>query len=495
MNSAIMLLERTAAKFGGRIAIEDSSETITYEKLRELGARIGSFLLEAEIHGPVMVYLPKSIGAIASFMGAMYSGNVYVPTDPLAPPERLKRIIDTLKPACVITDRERSGESFGVPVVVYEDAILHSEDCEALKRSVNGVKDSDPIYVIFTSGSTGTPKGVTIPHRGVIDYSKWVVSEFGFSQDTVLASQAPLYFDNSVFDIYGAIRSGAKLCIIPDSLLRFPSKLPEFLREKGITDFLWVPTVMINVANSGALEGVSLPKLRTVAFAGEVMPNAQLNIWRKALPDCRYANLYGPTEITDVCCFYDVKKQFADHDPLPIGKARKNMSAYILDEDMHPVKCGDTGELCIAGSALALGYWNQPELTNRAFVQMGYERIYRTGDLCHMSEDGELIYEGRMDGQIKVKGNRIELGEVENAARCIEGVLNCCALFDSVNKEIVLFVESGGTLPFRRFNLALKQFIPGYMLPSRMEVYEKLPLTPNGKIDRVKLKNTLGGTK
>ena len=171
------------------------------------------------------------------------------------------------------------------------------------------------------------------------------------------------------------------------------------------------------------------------------------------------------------------------------------MSAYILNEELEPVKHGETGELCIAGSALALGYWNAPELTARAFVQRGYERIYRTGDLCHMSEDGELIYEGRMDGQVKVKGNRIELGEVENAAHCIEGVENCCALFDGENKEIVLFVESSGTLPYNRFNRALRRYIPAYMLPSRIEVYEKLPLTPNGKIDRVKLRGTFGGTK
>ena len=271
-----------------------------------------------------------------------------------------------------------------------------------------------------------------------------------------MANQAPFYFDNSTFDIYGSLHCGGKLVLIPDVLMLFPLRLPEFLREKEITSIFWVPTVMINVANSGALEGIELPQLRTVAFCGEVMPNKQLNLWRKALPQCTYANLYGPTEITDVCCYYIVDRAFDDADPLPIGRACENMRVVLLTEEGKEAAPGEQGELCVIGSGVALGYWNAPEITARAFTQNPLtpdyaERLYHTGDLAYWDADGLLQFCGRKDNQIKLKGNRIELGEIETAAMCVTGVENAAAIFDAAHEQIVLFVETQGTLPFRKF--------------------------------------------
>ena len=330
----------------------------------------------------------------------------------------------------------------------------------AMTFKLDARKDGDEAALLFTSGSSGEPKGVTIPHRGVLLFARWAEETFGWGPETVIANQAPLYFDVSVMDVYGAMRCGGKLILTPEVLFRFPVKLPEFLRENGVTSIYWVPTVMINIANSGVLESVELPELRSVAFAGEVMPNLQLNIWRRALPGRIFANLYGPTE-TDVCTAYVVDREFSDTEPLPIGKPLPDMRVLLIGEDGRPVPRGETGEICVAGSGVNIGYWNQPELTERAFYVnpegLPYApRYYRTGDLGWYNERGELMFAGRRDGQIKLRGNRIELGEIENAARMVEGTENVCALFDVAQKLVRLRRNDKVA---RRFHRVLRAFV------------------------------------
>ncbi len=504
MNCAVKLLDEAAARFGARTAVEDEHGAVTYGEYRSLSRRIGSGLLRAGIdRRPVIVYLPKSIRALAVFMGAQYAGSPYAPVDAHIPMARLLKIVESLRPGAIVTDRALAPslealDLRGAKVLLYEDLEASETDEAALDTATDRIVDTDPIYIMYTSGSTGTPKGVTIPHRGILDYASWVVETFGYTEKDVMANQAPFYFDNSTFDIYGCMRAGAKLVLIPDALVLFPVRLPEFLSEKHITSIFWVPTVLINVANAGALDGVELPDLRVVAFCGEVMPNRQLNVWRRALPGRVFANLYGPTEITDVCCYYVVDREFADADPLPIGKACENMRVLILREDGTEAAAGEQGELCVLGSGVALGYWNAPELTAGAFCPNPCrpewpERMYRTGDLAYWDRDGLLQFCGRRDSQIKLKGNRIELGEIETAAMCVEGVENAAAVFDRENERIVLFVETQGTLPLRRFNLELRKYIPQYMLPGRLVPMEKLPHTANDKIDRRTLAALLKG--
>ena len=504
MHSAVCLLDRAVRLWAGRSAVEDESESLTYSEYRARSRRVAAGLLSSGSEGrPVVVYLPKSVRMLCCFMGALYAGSPYAPVDSHIPMARLEKILESLRPGLVITNADLApnleGCSLhGARVVLAEELESAPPDEARVDAATARVVDSDPIYIMYTSGSTGTPKGVTIPHRGIIDYARWVVETFAFDETTVMANQAPFYFDNSTFDIYGCLQCGGKLILIPDALMLYPVRLPEFLAEKNVTSIFWVPTVMINVANSGALEGVSLPRLRNVAFCGEVMPNKQLNVWRRALPDCAYANLYGPTEITDVCCYYKVDRPFRDEEPLPIGRACENMRVLVLTGDGRAAAPGEQGELCVIGSGVALGYWNAPELTAKAFVpnplSAGYpERMYRTGDLAYWDADGLLQFCGRMDHQIKLKGNRIELGEIENAAMNVEGVENAAAIFDADAEQIVLFVETRGTLPQRRFNLELKKYIPQYMLPGKLVPMEKLPHTANDKIDRVRLRQLLRG--
>lgn len=498
MNSAAELLDRAAAQYGDAPALEDERETLTYREYRARARAVGTALIREGRRGPALIYMPKSADALCAMLGTLYSGDAYAPADAHAPPARLQKILDSLRPARIIAAPACAPaladlDLHGADVLLFP-ALTGETDDAAVDARLAAVKGTDPAYIIYTSGSTGTPKGVVIPHEGVLSYADWVADTFGFGPSSVMASQAPIYFDNSVFDIYGALRSGARLELIPEALLLYPTLLPAFLAEKRVTAVFWVPTVMINLANSGELGRVPLPELRTVCFAGEVMPNRQLNAWRRAYPDCVYANLYGPTEITDVCVYYVVDRPFADADPLPIGRPCENMGALILDADGGLCPPGAVGELCIYGTGVALGYWNAPELTARAFTDdptCPGRRIYRTGDLAHTDADGLIQYDGRRDGQVKVKGNRIELGEVENAARCIPGVENACALFDAPRQEIVLFAQGRDLPPLRKFNRLLRAYIPAYMLPARMAVLEKLPYNANGKIDRTALRNTL----
>lgn len=506
-NSAVRLLDIAQESYSGKAAVTDENESLTFGDLRNLGLSIGTALSECSdneyMPEPVMVYLPKSCKCIVSFMGAMYSGNPYVPIAYDMPSNRIQKIVDLLEGrGHIITDEAgmETVKNMSIPdtmsVHIYSEIINKKADEKLVYSRLDKVIDTDPIYIMFTSGSTGEPKGVTVPHRGAVDYALWVRRTFKMDDKQKLGNQAPFYFDNSIFDIYTMLLTGAEMVIIPEALFMFPSKLPEFIRDNSITTIFWVPTVMINVANSGALSEVDMPTLKTVAFCGEVMPNTQLNIWRKNHPDCVYANLYGPTEISDVCTYYIVDREFRDNEPLPIGKACENMRIIILNEKNEEAAVNEQGELCVAGTGVSLGYWNKNDITSKAFIQNPLnpfyeERIYRTGDLAYINEEGLIMYVGRMDNQVKVKGNRIELGEIECAAMCVDGVKGACAVFDSENERIVLFVESCCVLVLRKFNNELKKYIPKYMLPSKLVVMDVFPHTANDKIDRVTLKKSL----
>ena len=496
--NVLQMLEKTAERFPDKPAFSDENGFVGYADAVLRAKAIGSCLagrFVANGHRAVGVLTEKSKEMLVTLMGVIYSGNFYIPIDTEMPNDRIGLILDTVDPIAIIADEAHLEKARQLlpedRVLLYGDAIQTPVDEAVLSRIRYAAIDTDPIYALFTSGSTGVPKGVICCHRSVINYADWLKDTFAFSENTIFGSQTPFYFSMSVLDIYGTIRSGAELHVIPKKLFAFPIKLLEHMNEARINTIYWVPTALNIVANMKALDKIELPYLKTILFAGEPMPNKQLNIWRRHLPDALYANLFGPTEITDIGIYYVVDRPFNDDEPIPIGRKCDNVDALVLNDEGQPVPDGEMGELCIRGSFLALGYYNNPAKTAEVFVQNPLnphypELIYKTGDLVSYNERGELMYHGRKDFQIKHRGNRIELGEIENAASVVPGVEMCACIYDKEKERIVLFYQGQGVTT-QLIRDTMSQKVPSYMIPNVMLEMEALPKNKNGKIDRLEL--------
>ena len=501
--SVIEYLVNSAAKYPQKTAVQDSTGSITFSELLRSAFVIADVIkVQGLWRSPIGVYIPKSCHMVQAFAGINMSGNFYVPLDTKSPDTRIQSILKVLESEAIITDKahEQQVRQMCDKVVFVIEDVLENEpmtDADANQYLADQI-DTDPVYAIFTSGSTGTPKGVVISHRGVIDYIDWAVGRFGFTSDAVIGNQAPFYFDNSTLDIYLMYATGATLDIIPEVHFTFPAQLVDYMNEHKISFVFWVPYALINVANYDVLKDQEMPYLKDIFFAGEVMPNKHLNYWRRYLPHCRYANLYGPTEITVDCTYYEVDREFADDEPLPIGKACRNSGVLILTDQKREAGVNEEGELCVRGSSLALGYYNDWEKTQQAFIQNPLnkhypETIYCTGDIVYRNERGEIMYVGRKDSQIKHNGYRIELGEIENAILASKLVDNCCATYDFNNKKIVLFYQAEKEVSKGEFRKGVANRIPRYMIPTDYYREDALKQNGSGKIDRSYYKKQING--
>lgn len=493
--TALDYLRATARRLPGKTAFTDEGESYTFGALWELSRRGGTRLarLAGKSGRPVAVLAERSAGTVLAMLCALQGGCYYVPLDKKMPQERLLTILAQLEPAAVVYSGEPGAlaQAEGLPLLPLADALKTPPEDGLLEKRQEAVLDCDPAYMIFTSGSTGTPKGILVSHRAVIDFTEWMASACGPEEGDVLANQAPFYFDLSVKDLYQTLRTGCTCHILPQKLFVFPLLLTNFLREKGVTALIWATSAFRLVADSGALEREPLPALRLVALGGEALQAVHLNRWRRAAPECRFVNLYGPTEVTVDCTWFPIDREFADGEPIPIGRACRNMEVMVLDENLRPVPDGETGELCVRGTGLALGYFRDWDKTAAAFVQNPLnpdypERLYRTGDLGRRGEDGLLYFSSRRDGQIKHMGYRVELGEIETALHAIAGVEAAVCFFDEERDRIVCAYQ--GTLSDGELARALGRKVPRYMCPNLYRRVSRLPLTPNGKIDRTRLK-------
>ena len=482
-------LDNTASRLPDKVSFRDEKTALTFAELRSQAMSGGTVLLnEGIVREPVAVYMSKTPQQIAAFMSALEAGCFYVPIDDEMPQMRIRLIFENLQPRAVICDESTKANAeqlAGDAKIFVWDEIKDTTHDEVKLNDLRATMiDTDPCYIMYTSGSTGIPKGVAVCHRSLIDYIESFCDVMKFDEETVFGSQTPFYFDASLKDIYPTIKLGCETVIVPHTLFMFPIKLVEFLNEYKVNTLCWVVSALTMISAFGALDEV-LPKyLKIVGFGGEVFPIKQYRKWKKALPDVRYINLYGPTETTGVSMYYEVDRDFEDDDVIPLGKAFENVDIFLLDENN---KLADEGEICMRGTCVTLGYYQDPERTSQAFVQNPLndrypELIYRTGDIARRNDRGELVFVSRKDFQIKHMGHRVELGEIEADVNSIKGVRNSCAVYLKKKDRIELYYE--GRPEEKELLSYLKEKLPRYMVPTKVHKLDRLPLTPNGKTDR-----------
>lgn len=495
-------LYRTAQEKPDKIAFSDGERALTFGALCRACRGVGTFLHQRGVYKkPVVVFMEKSPDEVAAFFGVVAGGCFYVPIDGEMPAARIQLILDNVRSPLILCDEHtletaRGFRLEGAEVVLYSDAAAVEPNGEALAEIYDRAIDTDPIYIVFTSGSTGVPKGVAACHRSVLDYIEQLSETLGFDEHTVFGSQTPLYFDACLKELYSAIKFGATVYLIPKRLFSIPVALVEYLNEHEINTICWVVSALTMISAFGTFDVVKPKYLRTVAFGSEVFPVRELRRWRAALPEASFTNLYGPTEGTGMCCYYHVDRDFLEGEPIPIGRPFPNREVLLLKEDGTLSPAGEEGEICIRGSAVTLGYYNDPERTAAAYVQnplqTAYpEQIYKTGDIGRYNERGELVFVSRRDFQIKHMGHRVELGEVEADAGLVPGVQMAACVYDERRKKIVLYYV--GALTESELTAELKARLPRYMLPNRLVRLERLPQTANGKIDRAALRQSCMG--
>ena len=501
MTNILEYLERSAQLYPEKPALVDERQSITFAQALEDSRRVGSSLALSLAKGqPVAVYMEKSVKNLCAFWGIVYAGGFYVSFNTQLPTSRLQQMQSVLQAPFVITDEEHRAalEEVFPPhrILLYQDLVKSAVDRALLAQIRQRHVDTAPLYANFTSGSTGVPKAVVVGHRSTLDFIDHFCPIFSITQKDVIANQAPFDFDVSVKDIYSALATGATLVLVPRPLFSQPQQLLDFLCEHRATTLIWAVSALCLITTVHGLDYRTPETVNKVLFSGEVMPAKHLKIWMEHLPRAQFVNLYGPTEITCNCTYHIIDRERSYPDGIPMGQAFPNEDVFLLDGDDQLVTSPNVvGEVCVRGSALALGYYRNPDQTAAAFPNNPLnpcypERIYRTGDLARYSTLGELHFCGRKDFQIKHMGHRIELEEIERAVSNLPGVHRCCCVFHSEKHRLYAFYQ--GELTSKELRLQLLPTLPPYMIPNVFRQVDQFPLNKNGKIDRTSLMKGAG---
>ncbi len=495
--SVLQWLEKTVQKYPDKVAFDDGNNTITFSQIQYKAKKIGTALCKTvNSNTPVAVLSGRHIMTPVTFLGVLYSGCFYAPLDSTAPVYRLNQILKNLEPSVIITDSENVSLAQSLDchakILNTDELLKYDIDDDLLYQKRRYAKINDPLYVIYTSGSSGVPKGVITSHQSLMCYIDAYSKALNITENDVFGCQSPLDYIAAIRDIYLPLKHGAQTIIIPKQYFSVPVKLFDIMNEKKITSIGWSVSALTLPTSMGVFEHSKPKYLKKVCFSGSVMPCRYLKIWQENLPDTVFVNQYGPTEATASCTYYTVKETVNESDSLPIGKPYDNYGVFLLDENNNPVKNGEIGEICVTGPILALGYYNDPVRTKASFIQNPLnpyydERMYKTGDLGLFNKDNNLEFHGRKDRQIKHLGHRVELDEIEENVKNINGIEECAALYYKEIEQIFLIYS--GLATSKEIAVELRKKIPGFMVPRKFINVEQLPHLPNGKIDMQKINN------
>jgi amino acid adenylation domain-containing protein len=506
------------------LAVALGSRTLGYSELETLSNRIANALIESGCRpgDRVALMLPKEPETIAAMLGTLKAGCAYVPIDLASPAPRAGRIVETADVRVVLIHPVASALLDGIVAegAIAGDVVVGTTADERVEGEtfrtvfdaavVDGLGDrapvvprrgDDPAHILFTSGSTGLPKGVLITHDNVAAFLDWALPTFGMDATDRISSHPPLHFDLSTFDVYGALTVGAALHLVDPALNLAPHRLARFIGDAELTHWFSVPSTMTFLASFDAVPKSGWPSLQRVLFCGEVLPTTVLRHWMARLPHATFTNLYGPTEATIASSYHTFTEPPADDTAaIPIGTACAGEELIVLDDKMQPVDTGESGDLYIGGMGLSPGYWRDEAKTHEAFLPDPRDpahRLYKTGDLARVEEDGLVYFLGRVDSQIKSRGYRIELGEIETALNAVEAIREAAVVavpsdgFEGTQIGCVFALGHGMQMTSVELRAALAATLPRYMLPTRWLELDQLPKNANGKIDRVRLRDML----
>ncbi len=525
------ILSESASKWPTKIAIQEKNHSISYHALNQRSIQLANLIIQTgTINGSrVGLLTHKSIASYIGIYGILYSGCAYVPLDKRAPSERLNYICDdcqietliitkqtwskteqmlnsnsSIKHIIIIGDYQP--EALPLPVKIYNDANIDDKPLTLFQHS--NIVDSDLAYILYTSGSTGQPKGVMISHHVSMSFVQWAHKYASLTPEDKVSGHAPLHFDLSIFDIYATALAGATLYPVPDGASTFPSRLLEWIQQQEITVWYSVPSILSMMSQNANFSNTTFQHLRLLIFAGEVFPVPYLKKWLKAFPELTYMNWFGPTE-TNVITSYTVNFKAGDLEkPLPIGKPTENAHLFCLDDRGNKItKAGQSGELYARGPCVALGYWGDESKTRERFLENSLapylgDRIFKTGDIVSIDDNGDYTFLGRNDHLIKSRGYRIELGEVEAAFYQHKKIREAAVIpipDDLIGHRLIAFIStdySGSSLfdetkesstEIAEISKSISAILPGYMVPSEIRLLNQLPQTSNGKIDRQRL--------